>query len=92
MDVTKDVREVTRSDAQYDGEFEAREAGKVSSELLIAAAEYEFEQVKKAFADNKLETEPDPPVQPRKSTLAAFAARRRKFQNGEASAGVQSLD
>ena len=48
-----------------------------SSEMLIASAEYELAELKKAFADNRLEPEPVPATR-RGQATAQFAAKLRK--------------
>lgn len=54
MDRDIDFDHLARSVEQTGDGFERARAERESSETLIASAEYELEQVKKAFADNRL--------------------------------------
>jgi hypothetical protein len=78
MDRDIDFDHLARSVEQTGDGFERARAERESSETLIASAEYELEQVKKAFADNRLETEPRPVPIRRDPPPTAFAAKLRK--------------
>jgi hypothetical protein len=78
MDRDVDFEHLVSSLGAFGDGFERAKAEKESSETLIASAEYELEQVKKAFADNRLEEEPRP-LPPRRGPPAAlFASKLRK--------------
>ncbi len=78
MDRDIDFEHLARSVEQTGDGFERARAERESSETLIASAEYELEQVKKAFADNRLEVEPRPVPIRRDPPPAIFASKLRK--------------
>jgi len=83
MDTDSDFGHLTQAFERFTGEFEKARAERVSSETLIASAEYELEQVKKSFAGAKLDTEPIAPPILRRPASAAFAGKLRKPENLE---------
>jgi hypothetical protein len=78
MDRDVDFENLARSAGQLGDSFERAKAERESSETLIASAEYELEQVKKAFADNRLEAERAPLPRFRGLQPALFASKLRK--------------
>lgn len=80
MDRDVDFEQLARSLEEAGAGFENAKAEKQSSETLIASAEYELEQVKKAFADNRLEAVPPPVTRRRGAPSAMFASKLRKAE------------
>jgi hypothetical protein len=78
MDRDIDFDHLARSAGALGDGFERARTERESSETLIASAEYELEQVKKAFADNRLEAEPRPVPVRREPPPAIFASKLRK--------------
>lgn len=83
MDRDVDFDHLTAALGQLGDGFEKARFERESSETLIASAEYELEQLKKAFADNRLEDEA-PPLPLRKAPQpTAFASKLRKQETLE---------
>jgi hypothetical protein len=77
MDRDIDFDSMARIAGEHGEGVQRATADSQSSEMLIASAEYELAELKKAFADNRLEPEPVPEKR-RGQTPAQFAGKLRK--------------
>jgi hypothetical protein len=83
MDKEVDFQHLVRSLDCASDVFAKVRAGKVSSEALIASAEYELAQARKEFAANRLDTEEPAAAPKRRRGVPSFASKLRKAETLE---------